>query len=42
MIVNRKSLAFRLFVKLPMFLPFFIERVRVGNDITSFVRIGWR
>lgn len=42
MIVKRNSLAFKLFLRMPMWLPFYVERTRVGSDTTNYIVIGWR
>jgi len=42
MIVKRNSLMFKLFLRMPMWLPFYIERARVGDDTTNYLKVGWR
>jgi hypothetical protein len=42
MITSRNSFLARLVSRLPLWLPVYIEAVRVGTAIDSHVRIGWR
>lgn len=42
MILNRRSWLYQILYRLPLWLPYSLTDIRVGNDCNSFARWAWR
>jgi len=42
MIIRFNSMLARMILRLPLWLPIYMERARAGNDIHTYVKVGIR